>query len=267
MAYKIKTYRTDNYIEYEVTHKGRYGAKGEKRSPKKRITPEIIRKQNQWKREREIRRVIQLNFLPNDLWVTLKYPKGTRKTLSEVEKDIKKFQDRMRRDYKSRGEAFKWVKRIEIGEQGGIHAHFIINRIWGAELLIDKNWCGHSHYESIREDEGMEQLAGYLTKPLPESVEQLSLFPQDEIKRCAKYSTSRNLLRPEPEVKIYTRKTVRKLLEDPPITPGFMIDKNSIQKGINPVTGYSYLYYREERIKVVKREVHPPDKYIMQRRN
>jgi hypothetical protein len=261
MAYKIKTYRSENYIEHEILFAGKYGRKGEKRSPRKKATPEQIKQQNQRNRENRLRRTAQLNFYPNDIWLTLTYPAGTRKSLDEVEKDIKKFQDGMRKDYKLRGEQFKWIKRVEIGKHGGIHVHYIINRIYGSELLIQKNWPHYEHYASITEEGGMEKLINYMTKPIPEEVEQLEFIPTEEVKRCVKYGTSRNLIRPEPEEKTYKKKTVRKLMEeDPEPESGFHIDKNSIFRGVNPYTGLSYIHYREIRNKVITRKIRLPDK-------
>lgn len=262
MAYKQKIYRSDNFIEYEIRYKGRYGAKGEKRAPRKKATPEQIQKQNFWNKINRIRRVLQLNFYPNDIWLTLKYPRGTRKSLEEVKKDITRFQNKLRNDYKKRGERLKWIRRIEIGKNGGIHAHYVINRIWGAELLIQKNWIdGYCHYTNIREEGGMAALAEYIGKPIPEEVEQLrfDFIDEEDIKRCADVQTSRNLLRPEPEVKEYSRKTVRKIADNAPEpTEGFYIDKDSIRMGINPYTGYSYITYREIRITPVTRVIKPP---------
>lgn len=261
MAYIEKTYKSDNYIEHEILFRGKYGAKGEKRRPKRKASSEQIKKQNQRNRENRLRRTAQLNFYPNDIWLTLKYPAGTRKGLDAVEKDVKRFQDGMRKDYKSRGEQFKWIKRIEIGKNGGIHVHYIINRIFGAELLISKNWPYYSHYASITEEGGMEKLISYMVKPIPEEVEQLEFIPTNEVKRCMKIGTSRNLTRPEPEVKEYKRKTVKKIIDEAPIPcKGFYIDKDSIVYGLNPYTGYSYISYREIRNRVIKRNIRLPDK-------
>ena len=68
-----------NSIETECKYAGKYGAKGEKRAKRKKPTPEQVAKQNQINKENRIRRLIKANFYPSDLWVTLKYPKGTRK--------------------------------------------------------------------------------------------------------------------------------------------------------------------------------------------
>ena len=258
MAYREDIYKSDNFIEHDLKWSGRYGARGEKRSPKKKATPEQIKKQNFRNKVNHIRRLIQKNFYPNDIWATLKYPAGTRKTIKEVETDIKKFQDGMRKEYKKRGEEFKWIKRIEIGRNGGLHAHFIINRIELAEVLMSKHWIGIVWFENIRESGGMEALAEYITKPIPEEVEQLSFIPMDTVKRCAKYSCSRNLDKPEPERKEYKRRTVKKILNDnPKPREGFYIDTASIRIGINPYTGYSYMTYREIRLKPIERKIRP----------
>ena len=260
--YRQKKYKSDNFIEYEIRHKGQYGAKGEKRAPKKKATSEQIKKQNLRNKINRIRRTLQLNFYPNDIWLTLKYPKGTRKSLEEVKKDMTKFQNGLRKDYKLRGEQFKWIRRIEIGRNGGIHAHYVINRIFGSELLIQKNWPdGFVNFTNIRGDEGMAALAEYIAKPIPEEVKQISFdfIEPEDIKRCMDVQTSRNLIRPDPEVKEYKRKTVRKLLTgDIEPTEGYYVDKDSIQFGVNPITGYSYLTYRELRIKPISRIIKPP---------
>lgn len=262
MAYRKKIYRSDNYIEYEIRHKGKYGAKGEKRAPRKKATPEQIKNQNLRNKINRIRRTLQLNFYPNDIWLTIKYPKGTRKSLEEVKKDVAKFQNKLRDDYKKRGEKLKWIRRIEIGKNGGLHIHYVINRIYGAELLIQKNWPeGFVHYTNIRGEGGMAALAEYVAKPIPEEVKQMKFdFIEDEdIKRCMDVQTSRNLKRPEPEVKTYKKRTVRKMIEgDIRATPGFYIDKDSISYGINPITGYSYLTYREIKLKPITRTIKPP---------
>ncbi len=254
------TYKSDNAIEYEIKYAGNYGAKGEKRAVKKKATPAQIKKQNQINKENRLRRTLQLNFYENDLWVCLKYPAGTRKAYKDVQDDFKKFTKRMRSEYKKRAEGFKYVYRIEIGSQGGIHIHILINRIWGADLLCAKCWPHSINYTNVREEGGMAKLASYIAKPLPEEVEQFSFWPEEDIKRSMAYGTSRNLKRPEPERKTYRRRTVRKIVTEGPVaTDGFYIDKDSIVQGINPFTGYTYYRYRELRLNPVKRQLKPPD--------
>lgn len=260
MAYWADIYRFPNSIEYEYKFAGNYGAKGEKRAKKQKATPERIKKQNQINKVNYYRRLIKANFFPNDCWVCLKYPKGTRKSVEDVKKDIAKFNRRMRADFDKRFEDYKWIRRIEIGKHGGIHVHMIINRICGIDLLISKNWPGNRYHVSPLYEQGdFRQLASYICKPVPEELEQLSFIDMDEIKQTASISTSKNLVRPKPERKAYVRRTMKQIIQNgPKAHDGFYIDKESIRIGINQCTGYSYVHYTEVRIKQIKREIRAP---------
>lgn len=257
-------YRYGNYIEYEYKFVGRYGAKGEKRAPRRKVTPEQMKKQNQRNRERTCLRLMRANFFPDDLWVTLKFPKGTRKSIDEVKKIRRDFFEALRRNYKKRKQELKFIYRIEIGERGGIHFHFVVNRLEGggpgADELIRALWLkyGTVHFAPMYEEGGFKALAEYLVKPVPDDVitGQLTLFgEEEEAKIFCRYGRSRNLLVPEPEEHVYTRRTVRKLVEEgPKPTPGYYIDRDSVVSGVNPYTGMSYLRYVEIRLDPLTRK-------------
>lgn len=255
MGYIREIWRFLNSTEYEYKFVGRYGAKGEKRGRKEKPTPEQIKKQNQRNRENRVRRLIKMNFHPNDLWVTLKYPAGVRKPMGEVKKDFQGFLAAMRREYKKRGEPFKYIYRMEIGERGGIHIHILVNRLRGTpdtDIIVQTKWShGRANYVSIHEAGGYKDLAAYIVKQPTEEIEgQLSLFPPEEQKVLCSYNSSRNLIRPEPERTEYKVRTVRKLVEEGPVpTEGYFIDVDSVRCGVNPYTGMSYLHYTECRIK------------------
>lgn len=258
MAHRHDVYRYGpgkKYIEHEYKCKGRYGANGEKRAPKKKVTPEQIRKQNQWKKEKEVLRVMRENFGEGDLWATLKLPKGTRMGKEKILDIRDKFFRKLRDRYKSRKQALKYMYRIEIGERGGIHIHLLINRLdgkpWTAEV-VSRIWeelaGGHVHYTPVYEQGGMKELADYLTKPVKEEITgQLTLFgTEEEQKIFSKYGCSRSLKRPEKETHEYKRRTIRRLVENgPEPTPGYYIDQDSVRYGTNPFTGMTYYYYTE----------------------
>lgn len=239
-------------IEYEIKYAGKYGAKGEKRAKKKKATPEIIKKQNQRNRETRMRRTLKLNFDKGDYWVCLKYPKGTRKSVAEFEKDIRNFHSTMRRRFKAHSCEYKYAIRYEIGAKGGMHLHLVLPRIRGAdtEQIIEEAWkYGYADFRLL--DGNYEALAAYLVKEPDEDVEkQLSLFPITERKKFVKYSTSRNLIRPKAERKVFKRRTVKKMIVDG-IKPskGYYVDKDSVFVGINPFTGMSYIHYTERKVK------------------
>lgn len=255
MAYWQDIFRFPTSIEYEFKFVGNYGAKGEKRQKKEKATPEQIQKQNQSNRIKKLRRKIKANFSENDLWVTLKYPRGHRPTVAELNKDIEKTLNLLRREYRARGEPFKWILRKEIGSRGGAHIHMIVNRIAGADtdLLIRKAWGKKIDIQPMYEAGGFEDLAAYIVKEPDEGCEkQLSLFPEKERKQFKTYSCSRNLITPVPERKVYRRWTIARLIRDGEIkaTPGYYVDKNSIRYGVNRFTGMSYLRYTEVKIPV-----------------
>lgn len=249
MAYNKKTWHFSFSKEHEYSYVGNYGAKGEKRAKRKKATPEQIARQNQINRINRVRRLIKANFDKGDLWLTLKYPAGTRKSAEEMKKDIEEFKKRCRKAYKERGEPFKYICRMEIGRQGGSHIHILVNNPDGikTDKLLAELWTkGSIDYTPVYRAGGFERLAEYIVKqPDEETEKQLSLFPEER-KEFLKYSTSKNLIRPEPEKKEYSRRTVRKLIEDgPEPTPGYYIDESSIRCGVNPYTGLSYLKYIE----------------------
>lgn len=257
MAYNVDKWTTVNHVEYEYKYAGNYGAKGEKRCQKVKATPEQIKKQNQQNRERKLLRLIRANFFLEDLWITLKYPAGTRKPLEEIKKDFKKFTDQMRKIYKARGQIFKYVYRMEIGSRGGIHIHILINRLeeHDTDLVAKKAWVGNRmQWENVYESGGFERLADYIVKQPNRQMEgQLSFFSEEERKVLVAYNSSRNLIRPEPERKVYQHWTMRKILNDgPKPAPGFYIDPDSIHRGVNRFTGMSYLRYTECRLRPIE---------------
>ena len=259
MAYEEKIWRTPYCNEYEYGYEGKYGARGEKRAKRKKPTPEQIKKQNQRNKEKTVARILRANFEEGDLWCTLKYPKGTKKPIEEVAKDLTGFLGSMRYQYKKRAKPFKWIYRVEIGKHGGVHIHMVIGRIRGepdTDKLIQSKWKhGRVNFQNLQGEETYGELAGYITKPPPEELEgQISLFHEQDQKKLSTYSCSRNLIRPKPERKRYSHWTMRKILEEgPKPTPGYYIDKNSIVAGINPYTGMSYYHYMEYKVRKEER--------------
>ena len=249
MAYWQKRWEFLNSIEYEYTYAGNYGAKGEKRCKRQKRTPEQVKKQNAINRKNYVRRLIKKNFMQGDYWITLKYPKGTRKPVEDVKNDVSNFIDSMRRAYRKQGEKLKYIYRIEVGKRGGIHIHIILNRTRGkpeTDVLVERYWkAGHPHFALLYEEGGFDQLASYLTKP-PEDTE--------DGNKTKGYVPSRNLQKPEPVKKPYFRWTVEKLIkEGPKPHEGFYIDRDSIVRGVNQYTGMSYYHYTEVREKPIGR--------------
>ena len=115
-------------VEIEEKHTGKYGARGQTRQKRRKATPEEIAKHNQWKRERDVRRLIKWNFRERDYWITLTYPKGYKPTWEEMKDHAGKLVRKTREKYKKQGWILKYIYRLAIGARGGRHIHILINR-------------------------------------------------------------------------------------------------------------------------------------------
>ena len=80
----MKTKRKTWYLQkkdilyVEENHDGKYGAKGKKRLPKRKLTPEDVQRVNAWNKSKRARLRLMEYFSPGDLWVTFTYKPENR---------------------------------------------------------------------------------------------------------------------------------------------------------------------------------------------
>lgn len=234
--YKRLTYTFPNAIEIYEHLDGRYGARGSPREKKKKLTPEQVRKRNQWNRERKARHKLRTWFQENDYLVTLTYRKSERpEDMKQAVKELGKALRKIRNEYRKRGYDFRYLRNIEVGTRGAWHIHLVANRIPDADIIIKKAWDhGGVNFKLLYEKGEFADLAAYITKT-PDT--------DPRLKESA-YHASQNLPVPEPERKVLTR-----WKKQPKPKPGYYIDKGSFHEGINQATGYKYRYYTMIRIK------------------
>lgn len=269
-----KTYRIKDRIDHEIGFRGTAGRKGEKRSKRRKASPETIKRQNQWNRTKRLDRKIRANFEEStSLYITLTYKKELRpQTPEEFKADRKTFLDAFRKEYKKAGIPFKWISRAEIGKRGAAHLHFLINDIPGANMiaLVNRYWSKGRPMIKPADDLESGTLAKYFTKlSADEYAGQTTWMDEKMQKAVTNYSCSRNLIEPEPEIKTYKRRTLEKAIREG-IKPkkGYRILEDSIIYGVNPYTGNSYLHYSEVRancagalVKIPEWKEDPPWRY------
>lgn len=234
MPYIKKVYRFPNSIEVEKVFSGRYG-KSIERSKNEKLTPSDVEKVNLRNAVKKLMRLIKMNFTSDDWSLTLTYSKDKRPDVLEARKVLRNFKAAMKRAYQKEGVPFKWIEVTEYKHKA-IHHHMIVNDCNGqAVKLIKKLWnYGHVHYSPIWEDGEVEGLAEYYIKETKKSSKEEDGF------RRTKYSRSRNLIIPVPEVTVIQAKEWRK---EPKPIKGYYLDKSSLYEGISEVTGYRYQYY------------------------
>ena len=235
--YIRKTYRLGTYREVVEYHNGRYGAPGQKRQQKKKLTTEQRRKQNARQKMINCRRKLRANFSPGDYYLTLTYRKEDRPEGMEAAKeDLRKFLRKLRKKYRDAGAAMKWIANIEVGTRGAWHVHLVMNRVPGLDTAAASAWkYGRIQQQLLYEDGAFDRLAAYITKS-PDTEERLAE---------SHYSSSRNLPIPEPEVKIFRHHKTWKSIKVP---RGWILEQSSVMEGINPVTGYPYRSYTLRRL-------------------
>lgn len=239
MSYKKKTWTFKNAIEVQEYHTARYGAPGQQRQKKKKVTPEQIEKINQYNKERVARQKLRTHFRVNDYFTDLTYRRDARPPNMEVAKEhFKKFLRIVRKEYKKAGVPLKWLRNIEVGTKNGWHIHIIINRIPDTDIILRKAWThGKVINELLYEKGEFRKLAAYITKT-PRTDPRL---------KESSYSSSRNLPVPEPEEKTYFRWSTWRDIKVP---EGYYLDLESVYEGVNkagfPFRSYTLLRYRRE---------------------
>lgn len=240
-GYIRDTWDCGETMEIEEKHTGRYGARGQKRQEKKKATPKDIEKRNQWKKERDLRRLIKWNFSPGDYWYTLTFRKDERPGWEEMMKIMADFIRKLRREYKKREWELKYIYRPQIGERGAVHIHFLVNAESSdkdnrTDKMIAGLWKYGKAYPEIVYEVNDGKLANYIATPKKEW----------EPEKAKDYHPSRNLIRKDPKRKEVKRRSLvdkQGQLIYPAVPKGYYIDNDSVRMGINPITGYAYRHY------------------------
>lgn len=233
--YKRTIYRMPNSIDVEETHTGRYGNPGMPRKKKENVTKEAQERVNQRRREVNMARKINMNFLPGDFHLVLTYTRENRCDMDQAKKTFKRFIERLRYRFEKSGEELKYIAVTAVGERGAVHHHVIINNVESLTVKwIRQYWnMGRPYFTPLDELGDYRRLAAYI-------------FKQDTKGEKHSYTCSRNLKMPKPEVTILKKPT----WGDPKPRKGYIVDTDSIFVGVNPVTGYLYQHYTLKKVRM-----------------
>lgn len=239
MHYLKVTCEIRDKLEIEKHYDLRYGAPGEKREKKKKATPEEMAAQNYWRKCRDLRRIIELNFGEGDWHVTLTCKKEERPDKETAPKVIREFRDKLRAAYKKLSWELKYIITCEIGERGAVHWHMIVNDMHSENestaKLIHKLWTRGRAYFSPLDDSGdYKKLAEYIVKESAKRMEEGNTIEK------LSYMRSRNLIRPVVRTEKVRAKSWRL---EPSIPEGWELVPGTLLNGINKFNNMPYQHY------------------------
>lgn len=202
-----------------------------KRAPKSKPTREAVIKNNDRVAVRKLTMLLNANFHPGDLHITLTYS-GKEPTTAEAKREIRLFKERMSREYEKRGRTYKWVETTEY-DNHRIHHHMVLTYI--DPRVIEQQWRrGHIRTSVLDRSRNYRKLAEYLIKETTKTMRK----PGNETKR--RWSASRNLTRPIVKREIITPRILR---EDPKAIKGYEIDIDTVRRFEHPFTGIEHIEY------------------------
>lgn len=152
-------------------------------------TKEIQKKLNQKNAEKKLTRLAHLNFTDKDLALHLTYRDDAMPaSIEESERYLDNFIKRLRRLYKKLGLVLRYIRATERGAKNGrIHHHLMVTGGVDRDELEELWGNGYANSKRLQfDDRGITDLAHYMVK--------------DRV-TYKRWSGSRNLIKPEPEVK------------------------------------------------------------------
>ncbi len=237
--YVKTTCRIRDKVEVSKHYHANSGAPGQKREPRKDPTPEEMAKQNHWRRCRDLRRLIELNFEEGDWHVTLTCEKDKRPTMEEAPGVIRKFLGKLKRDFKKQEWELKYVITCEVGDRGAVHWHMIVNNCHNdatdTAKLIREAWKrGRPYFSALDESGDYERLADYMVKQAAQRID------KGETAEKMSYSRSRNLKKP-----VERKEKIRAggWKKEPKVPEGWEIVQGSLINETNKWTGLPYQKY------------------------
>ncbi len=217
----------DKCIKASFPHK-------EKRKKRGKPTSDAVKKNNDMLAIKLLTRLINLNFFPGDFHTTLTYAKAV--TAEEANRQLDNWIKRMRREYKKLGKEFYYIAVTEFKHQR-IHHHVVMNYI--DFKIINKQWkLGRIRCTPLDKTRNYRKLAEYLIKETQKTFRE----PGNSTKR--RWKPSRNLKRPVVKREWVSVSQLFQNLDDIKPVKGYAIDKESMRKYTNPVTGLEHIEYQ-----------------------
>lgn len=251
--YIEKTTKAGKTIEVERYYTYRAYKPGERRSPKKEISPEKMQEANERHAIKYLRQLMNCNFDDHSLYLTMEYfkePVRDYVSPEQMKADMKSFLAKARRFYRKHGAELKYIWVAAVGKRSARHFHMVMSgipemdyrairdelqQIWDSIYMARHSKRSYIHLEYLYGD-NYGRLAAYFIKQSKTTWETIG-------KKIGKrWNSSRNLKKPVVTKKIIGHKAFRK---EPKAPKGYYIDTEYTRSGIGDADygGYEYLSY------------------------
>lgn len=222
-----------NTIEVNKYYSVRWHSKGEIRSEKTDHSSEAMQRINQRMAGRNLRRLLNTNFVDGDFLVRLDFHKTIPKDSKEMQDLISKSLRKIKAEYAKKDLTLKYVYVKEIGKRGGRHIHMVMSRC-PTEILRHCWPHGGIHIDPLSSNGQYGKIAEYFIKYAARTEE-------TEGKLLGKrWYGSRNLTKPK-----ITKKVIQanKFSLGVKKKKGYYLQKESYRHDVSELTGYEYLSY------------------------
>lgn len=217
----------DRCIKASFPHKG-------KRKRKEKATSDAVKKNNDMLAVKNLTRLINLNFFPGDYHTTLTYAEEI--SPEEANRELDNWIKRMRREFTKADKEFYYIAVTEF-KNHRIHHHVVMSYI--DFQVIDRQWKrGRIRCTSLDKTRNYRKLAEYLIKETQKTFREAG----NSTKR--RWKPSRNLKRPIVKREWVSVSQLFQNLDDIKPLKGYEIDRDSVRKYTNPVTGLDHLEYQ-----------------------
>lgn len=230
MPYVQRNFIAGNSIIVQKGYKTEKQA-GKKRAKKENATKEAVKRMNERYATHNLTVLMNANFSIGDLHIVWTYRKEERPTPEVAQKYLTKAIKDLRKVYRKAGQELKYIYTTEY-KNGAIHHHILLN--YFDIRKIASVWKYGMTRPTVVYTNDLSKLASYFVK------ETQKTFKDDTSPTKQRYIPSKNLAHPEPQEEIVHSKHWAK--EPKPIA-GYEIVKDSVENGVNEITGFPWQYY------------------------
>ena len=239
MPYIRETCVAGDVVEITKYFSYRYHQKGEKRSQRKIHSTMAQIRANNRKAERDLRRLMNANFIRGDYLVRLDFYEHKPKDSKEMQEMTAKAIRKLRTEFQKRDIPLKYIFVKEVGKRGGRHVHMMISKC-DPSILINCWTYGQVHFD-ILTTRSYEKVAAYFVK-----YENTTVETEGGVRVGKRWYGSRSLLKPKIKKEYIS---ANRFKAEPAFRKGYNLQKDSERHGFSEITGYEYIFYsliREE---------------------